>query len=333
MKILLVGSAAEGSLESHYLTAFGYLEGVATSIFNLDLFRTTELQRTLANRIKLRLTKRFEHQLCASALFKHLADSNYDIIIIFRGDEFNNRSLLKLKSSARKSIFLNLNPDSPYEQQHRSLQQTISAYDYYVTWCPQVFEKLKLEDSTPILLNFGFDIRTQYRKIASEFRPKNNVLFYGAWDLERERLLENLSQFDLKIYGQSWMRCKSTSLAPYISQCDLHGDNLLQQVAEAAVTINILRPQNLCSHNMRTYEVPAMGGLLLTSRSSNQNSILPENEACLMFESAQELVEKTKLAVSNPEKVMPVRRNGQIHIMEESYTKRARELLEKINLA
>jgi hypothetical protein len=181
MKILLVGSAAEGSLERHYLTAFKGVEGVAASIFNLDPFRTTELQSTLVQRLKLRITKHFEHQSCASALLRHLADSSYDIIIIFRGDEFNNKSLLKLKSSAKKSILLNLNPDSPYDQQHRALQQTIPAYDYYITWCPQIFEKLKLEDSTPILLNFGFDTRTQHRKIEGNFRPTNSSTFVKTW--------------------------------------------------------------------------------------------------------------------------------------------------------
>ena len=41
-----------------------------------------------------------------------------------------------------------------------------------------------------------------------------------------------------------------------------------------AIALNILRDQNLSSHNMKTFEIPAFNGLMLTTRSKEQNFFL-----------------------------------------------------------
>ena len=40
---------------------------------------------------------------------------------------------------------------------------------------------------------------------------------------------------------------------------------------------------------MKTFEIPAMGGLMLTTRSTEQNSFFPENKGCFMFDDIKEL--------------------------------------------
>ena len=37
-----------------------------------------------------------------------------------------------------------------------------------------------------------------------------------------------------------------------------------------AIALNILRDPNLSSHNMKTFEIPAFNGLMLTTRSKEQ---------------------------------------------------------------
>mgnify|MGYP006107481757 CR=1 FL=1 len=46
---------------------------------------------------------------------------------------------------------------------------------------------------------------------------------------------------------------------------------------------------------MRTFEIPSMGGLMLTTRSNEQNKFFPENKASLMFKDIQNLTKKLNI--------------------------------------
>ena len=46
---------------------------------------------------------------------------------------------------------------------------------------------------------------------------------------------------------------------------------------------------------MRTFEIPSMGGLMLTTRSNEQDKFFPENKASLMFKDIQNLTKKLNI--------------------------------------
>jgi hypothetical protein len=69
-------------------------------------------------------------------------------------------------------------------------------------------------------------------------------------------------------------------------------DSLTLIISSSAVCLNLLRPQNQGSHNMRTFELPAMGGLMLTCRTEEQQEFFPENESCFMYADVGELKAK-----------------------------------------
>ena len=81
---------------------------------------------------------------------------------------------------------------------------------------------------------------------------------------------------------------------------------------------------------MRTFEVPAMKGLLLTRRSKEQNIFFPENKASLMFSNLNELKKKITFIKNNPKKVSEIRNKGYLISKKHSYTSRSIYLLKKI---
>ena len=58
--------------------------------------------------------------------------------------------------------------------------------------------------------------------------------------------------------------------------------------------INFLRKQNLVegSHNMRTFEVPGYGGLLIANRTQEQLEFFEEDKEAVYFGNLQELEDK-----------------------------------------
>ena len=81
---------------------------------------------------------------------------------------------------------------------------------------------------------------------------------------------------------------------------------------------------------MKTFEIPAMNGLMLTKRSREQNYFFPENKACLMFGSTKELKKKIEFISKNKSKVKKIRSFGYIISKKNSYRIRAKYLLKKI---
>ena len=47
-------------------------------------------------------------------------------------------------------------------------------------------------------------------------------------------------------------------------------------ICESHASLNIFRKQNELSHNMKTFEIPAMGGLMITKRSKEQDFFSPK---------------------------------------------------------
>ena len=50
---------------------------------------------------------------------------------------------------------------------------------------------------------------------------------------------------------------------------------------------------------MKTFEIPAMGGLMTTKRTKEQEYFFPENEACLMYQDLNELKTKIRKVLKN----------------------------------
>ena len=108
------------------------------------------------------------------------------------------------------------------------------------------------------------------------------------------------------------------------------GNKYSDIIAKSKISLNILRAQNITSHNMKTFEIPAMNGLMLTKRSKEQNIFFPENVACLMYNSEKEIIKKIKFVIENPKKAQKIKKHGNKLSLKHTYKARSFYLLKKI---
>ena len=101
-------------------------------------------------------------------------------------------------------------------------------------------------------------------------------------------------------------------------------------MASSTVCLNPMRAQNKGAHNMRTFEIPAMGGLMLTSRSEEQQAFFPENEACYMYGDIEDLKKKIEYIIRNKQEDKQVRARGMELVAEHSYNNRVLLLLKEM---
>lgn len=65
-------------------------------------------------------------------------------------------------------------------------------------------------------------------------------------------------------------------------------------VGGAKIAVNLVRRANRDDHVMRTFEIPACGGFMLTERSSSHEELFSEDNEAAFFGSPDELVAKVR---------------------------------------
>ncbi|HYE71713.1 MAG TPA: glycosyltransferase, partial [Blastocatellia bacterium] len=157
--------------------------------------------------------------------------------------------------------------------------------------------------------------------------PVFDAVFIGTYEPLRGKTLAALKDLNIGIWGNGWDRSTQVPKG-WIKGKAIYGKQAALAMSHGCVNINILRSQNANSHNMRTFEIPATGNLMLTTRSQEQQEFLIEDTDVLMYGSPEELVEKVKWAVQNQGLALKLGARGLNRVRPETYRKRAEQILD-----
>jgi spore maturation protein CgeB len=336
LKILLLGHFATGNLELMYFNAFKEINQAEIHSFD---FQNNPLSKRKHPLIKKIIHNRVTYDYFAHQVYKRVKTflsqkkDYFDVIIIFKGMEFSLDSLEKLKENQKHAFWININPDNPLNiksiaSTNKKVIDSISFFDLYCIWSKLLVEQIKNYGAKKVLyLPFAFDKHYHFPPIKPIPIIKDQVIFIGAWDKEREEILNSISQHNLLIFGNGWDRISKKSLKnKTIFPYNIFLNNLSENIYSSAVSLNIMRSQNNGSHNMRTFEIPAMKGLMLTNRSPEHETFFPENDACYMFNDLHELNEKISHIINNSIEANKVRERGYELGKNYSYSNRALNL-------
>ena len=339
-KILIVGSSAQGALETAYLRALGKCGAQSLDMFNVDRYNFCLPGSSLLIRGSNRVVTTLSEKIVEQRFLRFLSHSGkyYDAIIVFKGREFSRRLLDACRASQPKAMWININPDNPLYGKFRvstnsNILNSLSFYDIYCIWSRALIDELKQHGCQQVeYLPFAYDSDYHIPPPDTRLGQEDCISFIGSWDPEREETLSALTDYNLHIFGNGWERVgkKSPLRTKKIVPRAIFGEELARVVGASQLSLNLLRTQNRGSHNMRTFEVPAMGGLMLTTRSQEQDKFFPEKQACLMFGSEQELRTQVKQVQKDPTFAHYVRQQGMQQVKEHSYVERGHQLLRLI---
>lgn len=126
------------------------------------------------------------------------------------------------------------------------------------------------------------------------------LLFVGGGDPDRYPYMLAAVQagLDLSIYGDYWRRV--AKLRPFARG---HADPsaIRRATSSARVAVCLVRRANRDGHVMRTFEIPASGGCMVVEATREHKALFgPEGNAVLYFSTPTEMVEKTRILLSNP---------------------------------
>jgi spore maturation protein CgeB len=125
------------------------------------------------------------------------------------------------------------------------------------------------------------------------------LAFVGNPDRARGGIVRQLLRlgFEVDVYGHNWSKFLKAS-----GKCRIfplvHDEAYWSALKKYRVQLNVFRPHNVGSHNMRTFEVPSVGGILLTPYSAEQASYFQVDREVFFYQSFQELVDKAAYLTS-----------------------------------
>jgi spore maturation protein CgeB len=281
MKLLIIGSDYSKSIERYY---FKYIKEInkETILFPAQNRLYDYLNRNITNKIIHKLGISSIYREINSELWKVIKNYNPDVIWIFKGMEILPKTLLKAKQQGIKLV--NYNPDNPFifsgpGSGNTSIKKSIGLYDLHFTYNIEVQKQLinDYKISTEYL-PFGYDLNGF--NTHESFDEILAACFIGNPDKERASLINQLNKNGIKLhlYGNKWkdfVSSKYNEIFPAIYE-----ENFWETLRKYRIQLNIMRIHNLNSHNMRTFEIPAVGGIQVAP-------ITPEHQ--LFFEDKKEI--------------------------------------------
>ncbi len=309
----------------------------------VTLFDYIEFHGTVADKIKNRLRIRFPaiHASKAAATNKRLLQLCQmvapDLLLIIKGEVIEADNLAEIRTTVGCKI-VNWCSDTPFEEnlEIKGLQN----YDHVFVFDPYYVERL-LRLGAPkasyLPMACDPDFHTEVTLTDAERRRYSaDISFVGSWYPVRERVLEELVEFQLKIWGGGWkVAFLRNPLSPLLKhyQGVLEGNDAVKALIASKISINIHHPQSVCAPNMRTFEVPCCGGFQLVENLPEIGRLFRVGEEVVCYQNVRHLKELIKYYLERPDERLRVARAGQRRVRQEhTYVHRLRELLATVGV-
>jgi hypothetical protein len=198
---------------------------------------------------------------------------------------------------------LNFLTDDPLNPAHRAswFLEALSQYDVVFSPRRQNMDDLRAIGCRRVeYLPFAYCPEVHFPE-AGEVPFENDVLFAGGADADRMPWVTALIRAGMRLalYGGYWDRNSET--APFARGIvDLA--TLRHAVASSRISLCLVRRANRDGHAMRSFEVPAMGGCMLTEDTPEHRELFgAEGQSVLYFANPGEMVEKARWLLDHEE--------------------------------
>ena len=328
MKILIVGSQRLWALEHIYIK---YLKEVGSTIdiFAAPDFFVKNYSKSIFSKIYYRLfPKKILGTINNQLIFK-ISEFKPDIIWVFKGTEIFPQTLNKIKS---KGILLcNYNPDHPFIISSRgggnqNVRDSVSLYDLHFCYNESVMEKIKNQYKiSTVRLPFGYELSDKLYEECKKDEELLKVCFLGNPDKIRTNLIRRIAEnnIEVAVYGHGWD--KWINFPNVLVNDAVYDDDMWKTLRKYRVQLNIFRPHNLGSHNMRTFEIPAVGGIMLAPNSEEHQMFFQDGKEFFSYTSFDEALEKIKyLLALSTNQANEIRNAARAKSIEKGYSYKQR---------
>ena len=337
-RVLVVGPFGEGFLPGSYARA---LEAEGQEVIRFDSDRAyLEAAPFARHPVLRRLFRAKLWRQVNQRVREAVTDVRPHLVLVFKCPALDPEVIRWVRREVAPIV--NYYTDNPYcgvpllpyrtSAQRRDLVECLKAYSSVYIWSEQLVSRLTHDGVSATFLPFGVDPLTVAHANASAAEQldatRHPVVFVGLRNVKRDRHLSAIRRHQVTVWGPGWaLATWRTKRRHAIRQERVFGRDFANIYANAGVALNILNDLNMPGHNMRTFEIPAVGGLMLATYTREQAEFFPEGEAAWYYRSAAELDDLLDRLLGDPIGQARIRSQAAAIAKNHDYRYRARQIL------
>lgn len=224
------------------------------------------------------------------------------LILVIATDGTRAGSLAQIKVMAPETFLVCLFPDGPHNLSTDRIA-CLPVFDLVLTSSPAWMQSFKTLGARVVrYLPFAADVELHQPVSRTPAAAGHDVAFIGNWRLEREEVLEQLSDFDLWLWGEKWWKERTREGSPLRTRWGgrrVTGAEFAAECVNNRILLNLLDTPTWPGPNMRAFEQPACRGFSLTTRTPAILDYFKEGENIECFDSIEEAREKIGFYLKN----------------------------------
>jgi spore maturation protein CgeB len=301
MKILVIGSDKVYAIENLYVKYLAEM-GEEVSLFPAQAIFYDYYGSSIVNKLMYRLGLSDILRQINAQLMEKIRTMAPDVIWVFKGMEIFPETLRQVRELGIKLV--NYNPDNPFVfsgkgSGNKNVTGSIGLFDLHFTYNNSVKRRLEQEfDKSVGYLPFGFDISEADYNGVQKQQEVMKLCFLGNPDQARVSFIRQMADAGIQIdvYGNGWKKLLSHQNIRAFDP--VYGIDLWKVLYKYRVQLNLMRLHNPDSHNMRTFEVPGIGGIMLAPLTEEHGLFFSADKEAFFYRNLEEAVEKAKLLIS-----------------------------------
>jgi hypothetical protein len=252
----------------------------------------------------------FDIRLRNLKLLEKAQNSDYDLILVSGGNLVLPSTLKKLKKNSPIGLLYGATP----VYFTRNIRQSAKLYD--CIFVNHLITKRMLAQyggNAKVLPIAACDSDFHKQIVLSEEDSSffgTDICFVGRRYPHREKVLENLHDLNLGLWGLGWAGIKGN----WVENC-YRGTAFIEKWVKiynsSLITVNIFGPGDTSGINMRLFEASACGILQIVEYTSQINNFFEIGEEILCFKSISELRKLVNYYLNHPEERSRIAENGQ----------------------
>ncbi len=216
-------------------------------------------------------------------------------------------NLSALEFMREKGIKLfNYLTDDPFSRVHYSPWFIKSVPLYHCIFSPRKANIRELAEAgckKVIYMPFAYSPTAHYNELPRDEDEKKrfeaDIVFIGGADNDRMPYITAFIKagFKISLYGLYWDRYPQTR---HYAHGSADPEILRKSISTAKISLCLARRLNRDGHSMRTFEIPAIGGCMLTEDTQEHREMFgEEGRAVLYFKNISEMIDKAKFLIQN----------------------------------
>lgn len=335
-KVLIVGQTLElGRTEEVYGRGFTDI-GCEVKYFTWKEADPSLFSRSLPYKVAWRLAWQLLAKSANQKLMQVADNFQPDLILVISPNLVDPKTIKYLQKHSLLFVFFTDNPlDKHHTHSNSWITQGLPLWDAVFIWSQQLVNELSQQGIKNVVFHpFCSDVEYHFPK--RKPNPTYDVAFIGNWDDSRKRelYLKAIADCRLGIWGSDyWLtRCQEASLSRFVKgMCNY--SEIPDILGSAKMGLNILRPQNEMGHNIRTFEIPASGTMMLSERNQELLNLFTEDKEAVYFSNPDELNQKVTYLLQHDNLINSIAEAGYKKSMQHTINQRISEIVSIVNFS